>query len=95
MAPLALVLDIILSIFYFIVLARIVISFIEFLAPDWTPRGLVAVICEAVYSITDPPLRFIGKFVPPVRFGGVGLDLAPLILLLAIVFLRILVAAVL
>lgn len=95
MSSLAFVLDLILSICYFIVLARIVIGFIEFIARDWTPQGFVAVICELIYSVTDPPLKAIGKLVPPVRMGNVGLDLAPLVLLLAIVFLRILIAALL
>lgn len=95
MSPLALTLDVILSIFYFVVLARVVIGFVEIIARDWTPRGIVAVIFELIFTVTDPPLRFIGKFVPPVRVGAVALDLSPLILLLAIVFLRVLVVAVL
>ncbi|NLC97600.1 MAG: YggT family protein [Actinomycetales bacterium] len=93
MSPLAFALDLLLSIFYFIVLARVVIGFIEFVVRDWSPRGFVAVICELVFSVTDPPMRFISKYVPPVRIGAVALDLSPLILLLGIVFLRFLVVA--
>ena len=95
MSPLAFVLDLFLSIFFFIVFARVLINFAEFAFRDWTPRGFVAVFCEIIFSITDPPLRLIGKFIPPIRVGGVALDLAPLILMLSIAVLRILIVAIL
>jgi YggT family protein len=35
-----------------------------------------------VFTITDPPLRFVRRFVPPLRLGGISLDLAFLVLLI-------------
>jgi YggT family protein len=29
---------------------------------------------EVVYTVTDPPLKFIRRFVRPVRLGGVAID---------------------
>jgi YggT family protein len=37
-----------------------------------------------IYSITDPPMKFVGRFVPPLRLGGVSLDLSFIVLLIAI-----------
>lgn len=70
---------------YFVVLiVRLVIDFVQVLSRDWHPRGLVLIICEAVYSITDPPLKLLRKVIPPLRFGGVALDLSFIVLVLAL-----------
>lgn len=60
------------------------------LVQDWSPRGPVLVLAEAVYTLTDPPLRFFSKFLPPVRIGQVSLSLAFIGLTFAIMILRIL-----
>jgi hypothetical protein len=40
------------------------------------------------YSITDPPMKFVQRFVPPLRLGGVALDLSFIVLLIAINLLQ-------
>jgi YggT family protein len=40
------------------------------------------VVLEVVYTITDPPLRALRKVIPPLRFGGIALDLSFMVLLL-------------
>ena len=39
---------------------------------------------EIIYMITDKPLSFVRRFVPPLRLGGVSLDLSFIVLLIAI-----------
>jgi YggT family protein len=39
---------------------------------------------ELIYSITDPPMKFVGRFVPPLRLGGVAIDLSFIVLLIGI-----------
>jgi YggT family protein len=46
------------------------------------------VLCEIIYSITDPPLRAIRAILPPIRIGMVALDLSPLVLFVIIFILR-------
>ena len=41
-------------------------------------------LVEAIYTVTEPPLKVIRKVVPPIRLGQVSLDLGFLILLLGI-----------
>jgi len=67
-----------------ILLSRFIIDWVQLLARTWRPRGVVAVLCEAIYTVTDPPLRAIRSVIPPVRLGGAMLDLSPMVLLLAI-----------
>lgn len=86
----AIVFDLLLFLCYVgvvLVLARFVIDWVQFFARQWRPRGLVAVLCEGIYSATDPPLRAIRRVVPPIRLGQVMLDLAPLLLLIALYIL--------
>ena len=44
-------------IFFVILIGRLVIDWIQVFARDWRPRGVVLVIAEVIYSVTDPPLR--------------------------------------
>jgi len=71
-----------------ILLARFVIDWVQMLARSWRPRGAIAVLCEAIYTITDPPLRAIRGVIPPIRMGGALLDLSPMVLLLGIYIVR-------
>ena len=71
-----------------ILLARFVLDWVQMFARQWRPRGVIAVLCEALYSLTDPPLRFVRKFLPPVRLGGASIDFSPLILLVVIWILQ-------
>jgi YggT family protein len=70
---------------YFIVLiARLVLDYVQMFARQWRPQGVVLVLCEFVYTLTDPPLRALRKVIPPLRLGQISLDLSFLVLILAI-----------
>ena len=72
-----------------VLVARFVIDWVQVLARSWRPSGLVAVLCEGIYTITDPPLRAVRGVVPPIRMGGgAALDLSPMILLIGIYIIR-------
>ncbi|MGH3497488.1 MAG: YggT family protein [Nocardioidaceae bacterium] len=73
-----------------VLIARIVLDWVQQLSRSWHPRGVVLLLCEAIYSVTDPPLRVVRKVIPPVRLGMVALDLSPLVLFVIIYLLRIL-----
>lgn len=77
-----------------ILLARFVLDWVQMFARQWRPQGFVAVLCEGLYSLTDPPLRAIRGVVPPARLGGAMIDFSPLILLLGIYLLKALNAAI-
>ena len=40
-------------------------------------------VAEGAYSVTDPPLKAIRRLLPPVRIGGLQLDVAFMVLFLA------------
>ena len=71
-----------------LLIARFVLDWVQMLARNWRPRGIVAVLCEGLYSVTDPPLRAVRGVIPPLRLGAVMLDLSPMILIIAIYILQ-------
>ena len=73
-------------IFFIILIGRLVIDWIQVFARDWRPRGVVLVICEGIYSATDPPLKALRRLLPPLRIGQVQLDLAFIVLFLIVTF---------
>lgn len=68
--------------FFIALIGRFVIDWVQVLARSWRPTGLVLVVAEAVYTVTDPPLRALRKVIPSPNLGGVRLDLSFLVLML-------------
>jgi YggT family protein len=71
-----------LQIYYFILLARIILS--------WIPRlpEPVLPLARGVRAVTDPLLLPLRNALPPLRTGAVALDLSPVVLFFGIVILR-------
>ncbi|MGO1235045.1 MULTISPECIES: YggT family protein [Micrococcales] len=67
---------------YLIVLiARLVLEWIQSYARDFRPRGIVLVLFEVVFTLTDPPVKGLRRLIPPLRLGSIMLDLSLMILL--------------
>lgn len=87
MPVLSVVLGTALWVYTLILWARLVLEWVRQFRPDWRPRGVVLIAAELVYTLTDPPLKFIRRFVRPVRLGGVAIDFSWAILLIAVYIL--------
>lgn len=84
----------VLNIFLGLLLVRLVVDWVQIFAREWTPKGPVLVVLEVVYSITDPPILLVRRFVPPLRIGSIALDTSFLIVLIAVYLLRALVGTI-
>jgi YggT family protein len=85
------VLYIVVLVFFILMLARFVLDWVQVLAREWRPRGVMLVIAEVTYTVTDPPLRAVRRFLPPLTIGSIRLDLAfLLVMVLCSVLLRVL-----
>jgi YggT family protein len=73
-----------LLLFLVALIVRLVFDWVQMFAREWRPRGAALVAAHAVYSITDPPLKVLRRLIPPLRLGGVSLDLGFLILFIAV-----------
>ncbi len=80
MSPVGVTLVYVLTIFMVVLIARLVMDYVFMFARSYQPRGVAVVALEVLYSITDPPLKFLRRFIPPLRLGGVSLDLSFLVL---------------
>jgi YggT family protein len=74
----------ILSFFKWVLFARLIIDYVRMFARNWRPNSFLLAIFEVVYTITDPAMKFVGRFIPPLRLGGVSLDLSFIVILLAL-----------
>jgi len=65
-----------LNLFLIALFARLILDYVRMFRPSWRPRGLILPIAEIIYMITDKPLGFVRRFIPPLRMGPVALDLS-------------------
>jgi YggT family protein len=73
-----------LSLYVYVLLARVVLDLVQVFSRDWKPAGFFLVLAEIVYTLTDPPLKLLRKIIPPLRLGQVSLDLGFIVLLIGI-----------
>ncbi|HLN76639.1 MAG TPA: YggT family protein [Nocardioidaceae bacterium] len=81
----------ILWLFLALMFVRFIVDWVQVFARSWTPTGPILVVLEIIYTITDPPILFFRKFIPPLRLGSVALDLSFMIVLIICYLLLILV----
>ncbi len=74
----------ILWLYLLVMIGRLVFDYVQMFARSWRPSGFILVLVEFIYSLTDPPLKFFRRFVPPVRIGSISLDLSFLIVIILI-----------
>lgn len=68
------------QLFMLLLLVRIVIEMAESFSRQFRPPRWFAMIAEPIFKITDPPMRFVRRIIPPIRLGGVGLDLSVMVI---------------
>ncbi len=78
------VLVLVVYLFFAALICRLVLDWIQVLAREWRPSGPVLVLAEGIYTVTDPPLKFLRRLIPPLSLGTIRLDLAFLVLMLAV-----------
>ncbi|BDZ53303.1 YggT family protein [Agromyces marinus] len=74
-----------LLIYFFVMWARFVLDLVRTFNRSWRPRGVVLVLVEAVYTVTDPLVRFFRRLIPPIRLGQVALDLGWSVAMLVVI----------
>ena len=84
-----------LDLFKYALFIRLIIDYARLFARNWLPNSFLIAFFEFIYALTDPPMKFVGRFVPPLRIGGVSLDLSFIVILIAISLLQGVIATVL
>jgi YggT family protein len=76
-----------LTIYWWVLIAAILSTWI----PMFTgrpPTGVVRSIIDGLHAITEPVFRPVRSLLPPIRMGGMGLDLSPIIVFIVLSILR-------
>jgi YggT family protein len=81
------ILTYVLTIYLVILVGRMIFGWVQVFARDWRPKGIVLVLAEAIYTVTDPPLKFLRRFIPPLRLGMMALDLSFMVLFIVVLIL--------
>jgi YggT family protein len=76
-----------LTIYLVILIGRMIFSWIQAFARSWRPTGIVLVVAETIFTLTDPPLKFLRRYIPPLRLGTVAMDLSFMVLFIVILIL--------
>ena len=78
---------IVLYVYVLVLVARFAMSYVRQFSRRWQPVGLGAAALELLWSVTDPPLKALGRVIPPLRIGTVAVDLSSLVLLVILIVL--------
>jgi YggT family protein len=84
---LKIVLTYVLSLYLVVLIGRMIISWVQAFARSWYPHGVILVIAETIFTLTDPPLKFLRRYIPPLRFGRVAMDLSYMVLFIVVLIL--------
>lgn len=84
---LASIVHLVLLVYIFVLFARLILDYIPMFNREWRPKGFGLVAAEAVYTVTDPPIRFFRRIIPPLRIGQLSLDFGFALTLLVVLIL--------
>lgn len=68
------IVHLLLLLYLLVLFVRLILDYIPMFNRGWRPKGIGLVLAEFVYTITDPPVRFFRRIIPPLRIGAVSLD---------------------
>lgn len=70
------------SLYSWVLLARIVIEMIQSFSRQFNPPRWFMMVAEVLFVVTDPPVKALRKVIPPLQLGGVALDVSIIVLFL-------------
>jgi YggT family protein len=75
-------------VYFYVLVGRFIIDLVRSLNPAWRPKGLILILAELAFTVTEPPLKFLRRFIKPIRFGMLSFDLAWTVLFIVVIVLR-------
>ncbi|GAA4740929.1 YggT family protein [Amnibacterium soli] len=90
MSPIALIGAVgyvVLLVYFFALWARFILDLVQAFSDSWRPRGVVLVLAEAAYTVTDPPIKAVRRVLPPLRIGQFALDFGFTIVMFGVIVL--------
>lgn len=77
----------VLFLYFLLMWVRFILELLTAFSRGFRPKGIVLVLAEVAYTVTDPPIRAVRRVVPPLRIGGAALDFGWSIVMLVVIIL--------
>ena len=87
MEILKVVLTYLLTLYLVVLIGCMILSWINVFVRPWYPPRIIKVVALGIFTLTDPPLKFLRRYIPPLRLGTVSLDLSFMLLFFVILIL--------
>ena len=87
MEILKVVLTYLLTIYLVVLIGCMILSWINMFVRPWYPPRIVKLMAEAIFTLTDPPLKLLRRYIPPLKLGTVSLDLSFMVLFIVVLIL--------
>ncbi|APT92236.1 membrane protein [Corynebacterium phocae] len=65
-------------------IVRIIIDMIQSFSRQFDPPVWFMRVAEPFFIVTDPPVKFLRRLIPPLQLGGIALDVSIIVLFLAL-----------
>jgi YggT family protein len=87
MEILQVVLRYVLTLYLLVLIGCMILNWIMVFVRPWYPPRVVKLIAETIFTLTDPPLKLLRRYIPPLRIGTVSLDLSFMVLFIVVLLL--------
>ena len=77
--------------YLFVLFIRMIVDWAMILMPRWYPRGVVSSLIRVIYALTEPPLRWLRRYIPPLPMGRIQLDVSFMVLYFILIVIQILI----
>ncbi len=64
-----------------------ILSWVMAFVRPWYPPRFIKLVAETIFTLTDPPLKFLRRYIPPLRIGTMSLDLSFMVLFIVVLIL--------
>ena len=82
--------DILIETYLLILFVRMILDWVLVLSQRWYPRGFMVSIIRVIYALTEPPLRWLRRYIPPLPMGRIQLDVSFMVLYAALIIIQVL-----
>ena len=83
--------NVLIDAYLFVLFIRMIVDWAMILMPRWYPRGVVSSMIRVIYALTEPPLRWLRRYIPPLPMGRIQLDVSFMVLYFILIVIQILI----
>jgi YggT family protein len=87
MEILKVVLTYVLTLYLVVLIGCMILSWILVFSRQWDPPRVIKAVSLGIFALTDPPLKFLRRYIPPLRLGRVSMDLSFMVLFIVVLIL--------